>query len=112
MRRSLTMVGPRVALAAGGILATHLLPGGSTPVATPKAKERTVQLVVDNMSCPSCPYIVQSVLERVPGVVKVEVNYRARTATVAFDDAKASVEDLMSATAQFGYPSRPREPGA
>lgn len=45
-------------------------------------------------------------------VVKAGVNFRKITATVVFEDAKASVEDPTAATAQFGYPSRPKEPGA
>lgn len=45
-------------------------------------------------------------------VVKAEVSFRERTATVTFDDSRAKVEDPTAATAQFGYPSRPKEPGA
>jgi mercuric ion binding protein len=112
MRKSLFAPVPAVALVAGGIAITNLFAGEVQPVATAQAKERTVQLEVDNMWCPSCPCIVQSVLQEVPGVVKAEVSFRERTATVVFDDEKTSVEDLTAATAQFGYPSRPKEPGA
>lgn len=96
----------------GAIVVGGPFAGGLAPVATAQAKERTVELVVDNMWCAACPYIVQSVLEQVPGVTKVEVRYPERTATVVFDDARTSVEELTAATAQFGYPSRPKEPGA
>jgi mercuric ion binding protein len=70
-----------------------------------QARERTVRLFVANMSCPSCPYIVRKTLARVPGVSAVDVSFEDKTATVTFDDNKASVASLTEATANAGYPS-------
>jgi mercuric ion binding protein len=69
------------------------------------AAERTVTLTVDNMYCEACPYIVKRTLERVPGVSKVTVSLREKTAVVAFDDGKVSVGDLTRAATQAGFPS-------
>ncbi len=71
------------------------------------ADERTVILAVDNMYCDACPYIVTQTLAQVPGVETVAVSYERKTATVTYDDRMTTLEDLTSATAAAGYPSRP-----
>src|SRR5918995_4043699 len=70
------------------------------------AAERTVTLAVDGMSCPSCPYIVRTVLQEVPGVARAEVSYAEKTADVTFDDARTTVAALTEATAGVGFPAR------
>ncbi len=70
------------------------------------AAERTVTLSVPGMTCVSCPVIVKGSLAEVSGVSKVEVSLEQKTAVVTFDDAKASVGDLVSATTNAGYPSQ------
>jgi mercuric ion transport protein len=72
------------------------------------AADRTVTLAVSNMYCAACPSIVKSSLEAVPGVAKVAVSYKDKTATVIYDDAKADVSQLTSATTKAGYPSAPK----
>jgi mercuric ion binding protein len=72
------------------------------------AAERTVTLAVKNMDCAACPYTVKASLEAVPGVVKVAVSYRDKTAIVTYDDDRADVKTLTSATTNAGYPSAPR----
>lgn len=70
------------------------------------AAARTVTLEVDNMTCVSCPYIVDMALERIPGVTAVQVSYEDKTATVTFDDTRASVAELTQATHNAGFPSQ------
>ena len=79
-------------------------------VASPAAMaaERTITLSVKNMDCVACPSIVKGSLEAVPGVAKVAVSYKDKTATVIYDDAKADVNQLTSATTKAGYPSAPK----
>jgi mercuric ion binding protein len=79
-------------------------------VASPAAMaaDRTVTLAVKNMDCAACPSIVKASLEAVPGVAKVAVSYKDRMATITYDDAKADVNQLTSATTQAGYPSAPK----
>lgn len=69
------------------------------------AAERIVTLSVKNMTCVSCPYIVKRPLERVEGVKAVDVSLEEQQAIVRYDDAKADVEELTAATADFGFPS-------
>ena len=72
------------------------------------AADRTITLAVNNMDCAACPSIVKGSLEAVPGVTKVTVSYKEKTATVIYDDAKADVNQLTSATTKAGYPSAPK----
>jgi mercuric ion binding protein len=72
------------------------------------AAEKTVTLAVENMYCAACPHTVKASLEAVPGVAKVAVSYKDKTATVTFDDAKISVNALTAATTNAGYPSAPK----
>ncbi len=72
------------------------------------AADKTITLSVKNMDCAACPSIVKGSLEAVPGVTKVGVSYKERTATVVYDDTKADVNQLTSATTNVGYPSAPK----
>jgi periplasmic mercuric ion binding protein len=78
-----------------------------TPAAA-LAGERTITLAVQNMYCADCPFIVRKSLERVPGVVKVVVSFKDKTAIVTYDDGKADLKSLTNATANVGYPSAPK----
>jgi mercuric ion binding protein len=72
------------------------------------AGDKTVTLAVNNMDCVACPSIVKGSLVAVPGVSKVAVSFKEKTATVVYDDAKANVNQLTSATTKAGYPSAPK----
>jgi mercuric ion binding protein len=71
------------------------------------AAEKTVTLAVENMYCAACPHTVKASIEAVPGVAKVAVSFKDKTAIVSYDDSKASVEALTAATGNAGYPSTP-----
>lgn len=73
---------------------------------TAAAAERSVTLTVDNMSCESCPYIVEKALERVDGVMEATVSFEERTAVVRYDDTRTGVDTITRATDEGGYPSR------
>jgi mercuric ion binding protein len=70
------------------------------------AAQQMVTLSVPGMSCVSCPAIVKGSLKKVEGVTNVEVSFEQKTAVVTFDDAKASVADLVAATTNAGFPSQ------
>lgn len=58
---------------------------------------------VTGMSCASCASSAQSILETVPGVKSVSVNYANEQAQVVFDPQKASSETLQQALRSVGY---------
>ena len=69
------------------------------------AAQKTVVLAVPSMNCAACPITVRKALERVAGVKKIKATLEPPQAVVTFDDAMTSVEKLMEATRQAGYPS-------
>lgn len=72
------------------------------------AEQRSVTLVVDNMYCEACPYMVKKTIERVSGVSKVIVSFKDKTAVVTFDDTKVDVASLTSAVTKAGFSSAPK----
>jgi mercuric ion binding protein len=67
------------------------------------AAEQTATFSVPGMTCASCPYIVESAMNGVDGVMQVTADASTRTALVVFDDAIASAEDIAFASAAAGY---------
>ena len=76
------------------------------------AAEKTITLKVDGMTCASCPYMVRKSLTKVDGVKAVAVSLQTKLAVVTYDDAKANVEALTSATFEAGFPSQVKPAGA
>ncbi len=69
------------------------------------ARTETVTLSVESMSCASCVGRVDKSLEALPGVLDVNVNLAAETATVTFAEGAVSVADLIRASTDIGYPA-------
>ena len=69
------------------------------------AAEQTVKLDVQGMSCPSCPYQVESALKGVDGVISAKASLAEESAIVKYDDAKTDVAALTKATEDVGFPS-------
>jgi periplasmic mercuric ion binding protein len=76
----------------------------ASPIAS-SAGERTVTLAVDNMACVVCAFNVKQSLERVAGVIKVQVLLKEKIAVVVYDDATTDLNELTGATARAGFPS-------
>lgn len=73
-----------------------------------EAAEQTVTLNVANATCELCAPIVKRALNRVPGVLDVQITEKdeAAIAKVRFDDSRADTAALIAATTSAGYPSR------
>ena len=67
------------------------------------AAEQTVTFSVPGMTCASCPFIVESAMRDVEGVISVNADSDTRTALVVFDDAVANAEDIALASTSAGY---------
>ncbi len=75
------------------------------PASLSFAAEKTITLSVPGMNCPSCPYMIEQSISVVDGVQSADAELETRTCNVTFDDAVATVEDILGATADIGYPS-------
>ena len=69
------------------------------------AADKTITLSVPDMNCPSCPYMIEQSISFVDGVQSANAELETRTCSVTFDDAIASIEDILGATADIGYRS-------
>ena len=71
--------------------------------------QQTVTLEVENTTCSMCPYTVKKALRKVNGVNEVVAKYEGSGegwAKVDFDPTKTTVQALIVATEQSGYPSK------
>lgn len=90
-------------MTAGG---AAIAPAVAAPVlAQTNATTQTTVLTVENMTCELCPLTVKTAMERVPGVTSVVIDFDAKTATVTFDPATATVEAIAGASTDVGYPA-------
>lgn len=61
------------------------------------------QVVVEGMHCAACAFTVESLLSRVPGVLKAEVNAASRRARVVWSAAAVKPSAWMAPCAAAGY---------
>lgn len=67
--------------------------------------EKIVTLHVPGMNCAMCPITVKKALQKVEGVLSVNVSYKTKLGVVRFDDSKIDADALLEATTNAGYPS-------
>ena len=66
-----------------------------------------VEFAVAGMTCGSCAARVEKALSRQPGVASAGVNLASEKATVAFDPAVVTADDLVAAVGHIGYSLTP-----
>jgi copper chaperone len=64
---------------------------------------QTDVIKVNGMTCQGCVNSVKNVLEKIPGVQNADVSLEQKQATVQYDSAKASAEDLKNAIEGAGF---------
>ncbi|MDA0367600.1 MAG: heavy metal-associated domain-containing protein [Proteobacteria bacterium] len=104
MKRTLTIASLVALLGLAGLGATGLAPI-STAQAADEVTLRTHTFLVENMTCAVCPITVRSAMKRLEGVRSVKVDREAKTATVTFDPALTTANDIARASADAGYPA-------
>lgn len=70
--------------------------------------ERTQVFTVDKMTCAACPIAVKAAMEAVKGVKSARVDFKAKQATVIFDPAVATPEQIAEASTKAGFPASPK----
>lgn len=70
-----------------------------------KSNNQSVTLIMQNMTCAMCKFTIKKALQGVDGVKEVSVDYDSKTASVAFNPQKTSIEALIKATTNAGYPA-------
>ncbi|MGE0600636.1 MAG: heavy metal translocating P-type ATPase [Dehalococcoidia bacterium] len=70
-------------------------------------------LMGGGVTCPTCVTNIESFVEQLPGIDRVDVNFGAERVTVAFDPKQVSVAEMKAAIESSGYRVREREePGS
>ncbi len=70
-------------------------------------------LIGGGVTCPTCVTNIESSINNLRGIDKVEANFGAERVTIAFDPAQVSVADMKAAIESAGYKVREREaPGS
>ncbi len=67
------------------------------------AKEQTVKIKIDGMTCPLCTMTIKKNLKKQKGVIKAKVKLNTEIATVKFDDANITKDALLRAIEEVGY---------
>jgi Cu+-exporting ATPase len=69
--------------------------------------QQAVTLALEGMTCASCALRIEKGLKRVPGVADASVNLANERATVHYDPATASLDDLLRKVDAVGYKATP-----
>ena len=64
---------------------------------------RKIKLKIDGMHCSSCAMNIDMDLEDIDGVKDVRTNYAKGITEVEFDEAKQSVDQVISIIGKMGY---------
>lgn len=76
------------------------------------AVQQTATFTIENMTCALCPVTVRKAMQGVTGVTAVEIDFDAKTATVTFDPAVATLEKIAFASTNVGYPAKVVQQGS
>ncbi len=71
---------------------------------------RTSSLLVDDMRCAACAWLIEERLRQKPGVARASVNLGTHVVHVAFDPDATSLGGVVRALHDVGYRARPRRP--
>lgn len=109
MKRSLILTAAVLALGGLGFVGASVVsPLFAQSAAVQVATVRSATFAVENMTCALCPITVKKAMEQVNGVQSVEIDFAAKTATVAFDPSVTTIEAIAAASTNAGYPASVR----
>jgi Cu+-exporting ATPase len=93
------------AVEAAGYTAEPVLaePKATTPSVPAASNDGATTLPIEGMTCASCVRRVEKALANVPGVTSANVNLATENASVVFDPATVTIEQLNDAVERAGY---------
>lgn len=106
MKRPLILAAGILALGAAGILSVMAVsPMSAQSASTQVATVETRTFAIENMTCALCPVTVKKAMQGVDGVRSVDIDFDAKTATVAFDPERTTADAIAAASTNAGYPA-------
>ncbi|QBY05851.1 cadmium-translocating P-type ATPase [Thalassotalea sp. HSM 43] len=64
-------------------------------------------LSIDGMSCAACAWLIEKQLSKNPGIAKIQVNATTQRATIAWDNARLKLSEILTAINNIGYQALP-----
>ena len=68
---------------------------------------REAALIMENITCAACVWLIEKRIGNLPGVRSVEINHATRRARVTWDDARTRLSVILQAVAGIGYRAQP-----
>ena len=73
-------------------------------------EQREVSLLLEGIRCAACVWLIETYLQRQPGVLEASVNFATRRARVCWDARAGKLSDLLRALSAIGYRGYPYDP--
>lgn len=107
MKRPPIIAASALAVGLAAIMSVQAFPPPTaSPAAAQVASIETQTFAIENMTCALCPVTVKKAMAGVEGVRSIDVDFTAKTATVAFDPAVTTAGTIAAASTNAGYPAR------
>lgn len=71
---------------------------------------RSVHLLLEDVVCPACTWLIESRLSRLPGLVDVKVNYASNRAEITWRDDRTTLGAILKTIQALGYRACPYDP--
>ena len=71
----------------------------------------SASLVLENIVCPACSWLVQTQLARLDGITAVSVNYATHHARIQWDPSRLALSRILREITVLGYKAWPYQPG-
>jgi P-type Cu2+ transporter len=68
---------------------------------------KEANLIIENISCPACVWLIESRLAKLKGIKQVSVNYSTQRCRVNWQESKIALSDILETIAQLGYQALP-----
>jgi copper chaperone len=66
-----------------------------------------ITFCVPDMECPNCAMHLEGLEDELPGVKRITASYKKQTMEVEFDEAKLTLQQIISAANAIGYHPEP-----
>lgn len=76
-------------------------------VAVAEGNEREAVLMLSGITCAACVWLIEQQLLRLPGVLRVDINYSTERVRVAWDAARTALSDILLCVQRSGYQAAP-----
>jgi mercuric ion binding protein len=77
----------------------------TSAIASEQNNERVQSFTIAKMTCAACPITVKKAMQRVDGVIDVDIDFDTKTAVATFDPALTNADEIAAASTGVGYPA-------